>query len=238
MAEENKVSQPTSEDFKTARDRYRNLVQVQEEERRTIARELHDEIGQSLTVLKLLLDRAKRVSPENIESIVIEAETLINGLMEQVRNLSLDLRPGMLDDLGLLPTLLWYFDNYTVKTQIKVNFKHSGLQVSFSPETRIAAFRIVQEALNNVARHAGVTGVDVTAWLTQNTLWISITDKGCGFDTNEILPGTPGGLFGMLERARSLRGELTIDAAPGAGTTITARLPLGDRAAGRKEKNG
>jgi PAS domain S-box-containing protein len=214
----------------------RSLVQIQEEERRTIARELHDEIGQSLTVLKLLLDRTKKLSPDNVESTLSEAESLIDGLMEQVRNLSLDLRPGMLDDLGLLPTLLWHFDTYAAKTQIKVNFKHSGLQMVFPAEVRVAAYRIVQEALTNVARHANVTEVDVTAWLDQNTLWIRIEDKGKGFDTTAILPGTSGGLFGMHERARALEGELTIDSRPGVGTTITAQLPLFDIETGSEEK--
>jgi PAS domain S-box-containing protein len=213
------------------------LVQIQEEERRAIARELHDEIGQSLTVLKLLLDRAKRVPPTNIESTLAEAEALVNGLMEQVRNLSLDLRPGMLDDLGLLPTLLWHFDNYTAKTQIKVNFKHSGLQISFPPEVRVAAYRIIQEALTNVVRHANVSEVDVAVWFDQKMLWIRIEDKGNGFDAAAISPGTSGGLFGMHERARSLEGELTIDSTPGMGTTIIARLPLSDREKGSKENS-
>jgi PAS domain S-box-containing protein len=203
----------------------RRLVQIQEEERRAIARELHDEVGQSLTVLKLLLDRTKRIPPENIESTLAEAEALVNGLMAQVRNLSLDLRPGMLDDLGLLPTLLWHFDNFTAKTQIKVNFKHSGLQIRFPPEVRVAAYRIAQEALTNVVRHANVPEVDVAVWFDQKMLWIRIEDKGNGFDTTAISPGTSGGLFGMHERARSLDGELTVDSALGMGTTIIARLP-------------
>jgi PAS domain S-box-containing protein len=207
----------------------RRLDQIQEEERRAIARELHDEIGQSLTVLKLMLDRTKRISPKNIESTLAEAEALVNGLMVQVRNLSLDLRPGMLDDLGLLPTLLWHFDNYTAKTQIKVNFKHSGLQMRFPPEVRVAAYRVVQEALTNVVRHTSVPEVDVAVWFDQGILWIRIQDKGNGFDTTAISPGTSGGLFGMHERARSLEGELTIDSTPGMGTTIIARLPLSDR---------
>jgi PAS domain S-box-containing protein len=219
-------------DIKRAEDELRilsrNLVQIQEEERRTIARELHDEIGQSLTVLKLLLDRTKRLPPENIESPLAEAEALVNGLMAQVRNLSLDLRPGMLDDLGLLPTLLWHFDNYMAKTQIKVNFKHSGLQIRFPPELRVAAYRIIQEALTNVARHAGVPEVDVAVWFDQKTLWIRVQDKGNGFNITAISPGTSGGLFGMRERAHSLEGELTIDSTPGMGTNIIARLPLSD----------
>jgi len=204
----------------------RSLVHIQEEERRNIARELHDEIGQSLTVLKLLLDRIKRNPAENIASILGEGEALLNGLMSQVRSLSLELRPGMLDDLGLLPTLLWYFDNYTNKTNIKVNFKHSGLQIRFHPEVRVAAYRIIQEALTNVLRHAGVTEVDLAVWLDRGILWIRVQDEGNGFDTTIISPGTSGGLFGMHERARSLGGEVTIDTRTGIGTTIIARLPL------------
>jgi signal transduction histidine kinase len=156
--------------------------------------------------------------------------------MTQVRNLSLDLRPGMLDDLGLLPTLLWYFDNYTAKTQIKVNFKHSGLQIRFPPEVRIAAYRIVQEALTNAARHANVSEVDVTAWFDQKMLWMRIEDKGNGFDMTTVSPSTSGGLFGMYERARSLEGELTVDSKPGMGTIIIAQLPLSDREMNSKEK--
>ena len=215
----------------------RRLVQIQEEERRTIAQELHDEIGQSLTVIKLLLDRTKQVPPENIESTLDEAEVQVNRLMSQVRNLSLDLRPSMLDDLGLLPTLLWYFDNYAAKAQIKVNFKHSGLQMHFQSELRVAAYRIIQEALTNVARYASVPEVDVAVWLDQEMLWIRIQDNGNGFDTTAISPGTSGGLFGMHERASSLEGELTIDSALGKGTTITARFPLTDKGKGSKENS-
>ena len=204
----------------------RRLVRIQEEERRTIARELHDEIGQTLTVLKLMLDRAKHPPTGDAISTLTEAEELVNGLMEQVRKLSLELRPGMLDDIGLLPTLLWYFDNYTAKTNIKVNFKHSGLQVPFSSDVMVAAYRIVQEALTNILRHADVTEINVTAWTDQQMLSIRIEDKGKGFDLKSISPGISGGLLGMYERADSLDGELTIDSTPGQGTTIVTRLPL------------
>jgi signal transduction histidine kinase len=213
----------------------RRLVRIQEEERRNVARELHDEIGQSLTVLILMLDIAKRLSTGDAASTLVEAEELVNGLMEQVRKLSLELRPGMLDDLGLLPTLLWHFDNYTTKTRIKVNFKHSGLQVPFSSEVKIAAYRIVQEALTNILRYAGVREIDVTAWTDQQLLWIRIEDKGKGFDLKSISPGTSGGLFGMYERANSLNGELIVDSSPGQGTTIVTRLPLSDSSTTSKE---
>lgn len=213
----------------------RRLVRIQEEERRNISRELHDEIGQSLTVLILMLDIAKHLSTGDAASTLAEAEELVNGLMEQVRQLSLELRPGMLDDLGLLPTLLWHFDNFTTKTHIKVNFKHSGLQVPFSSEVKIAAYRIVQEAMTNVLRHADVTEIDVTAWTDQEMLWIRIEDKGKGFDLKSISPGISGGLFGMYERAGSLGGDLTVDSIRGQGTTIVTRLPLSDSSTTSKE---
>jgi signal transduction histidine kinase len=149
-----------------------------------------------------------------------------------VRDLSLDLRPGMLDDLGLLPTLLWHFDRYTAKTQVQVNFRHSGLQKRIPQEVSTAAYRIVQEALTNVVRHAKVNEVAVAVWVDQDTLWIRIEDKGIGFDQGALPPGSSIGLYGMRERARSLSGELIIESKQGIGTIIIARLPLpGNRGA-------
>jgi PAS domain S-box-containing protein len=204
----------------------RHLVQIQEEERRSVACELHDQVGQSLTVLGLLLDKAVRSPPENVASRLAEARALVNELMGQVRDLSLDLRPGMLDDLGLLPTLLWYFDRFAAKTQLQVNFKHSGLQEPFAQEVRTAAYRIVQEALTNVVRHARANEVAVAARVDQDVLRIRVEDKGAGFQQSALSPGVSGGLCGMRERARSLGGQLTIESKLGSGTTVTAQLPL------------
>jgi len=202
------------------------IVRSQEEERRTIASELHDEIGQSLTVLKLLLGRAMRSPSEGADSILGEAQELINELMRQVRDLSLNLRPAMLDNLGLLQTLLWHFDQYTAKTQVLVNFKHTELQRRFPPEMRTAAYRIVQEALTNVVRHAKVNEVSVRAWVDQEVLWLRIEDKGIGFDPNTLPLGISSGLYGMRERAISLGGRLTIESTPEVGTMVTAELPI------------
>jgi PAS domain S-box-containing protein len=208
------------------------LVQIQEEDRRAIARELHDQVGQSLTVLSLLLDKAVRLPPGDVASNLSEAQALVSELMGQVRDLSLDLRPGMLDDLGLLPTLLWHFDRYTAKTQVQVNFRHSGLQKRIPQEVSTAAYRIVQEALTNVVRHAKVSEVAVAVWVDQDTLWIRIEDKGIGFDQGALPPGSSIGLYGMRERARSLSGGLIIESKQGIGTIITARLLLsGNRGA-------
>ena len=132
----------------------------------------------------------------------------------------------MLDNLGLLQTLLWHFDQYTAKTQVLVNFKHTGVQRRFPPDVRITAYRIVQEALTNVVRHAKVNEVNVSAWIDQEVLWLRIEDKGTGFDPNILPLGISSGLYGMRERAFSLGGKLTIESIPAVGTIVTAELPI------------
>ncbi|MFO7772681.1 MAG: PAS domain S-box protein, partial [Dehalococcoidia bacterium] len=133
----------------------RRLLEVQEEERRNIALELHDEIGQSLNALKLLLDRLTRSVDGQLQSGLNESSGLTGEILERVRQFSLELRPKMLDDLGLLSTLVWYVHRYTDRTGIKVDFKHSGLNREFDRELSSNVYRIVQEALTNIARHAG-----------------------------------------------------------------------------------
>lgn len=206
------------------------LVAIQEEERRNLARELHDEIGQILTGLKLILEMSLRLPPEESQANVQEAQKLVGELMSKVRQISLDLRPGMLDDLGLLPALLWYFERYTTQTKVQVNFTHSGLEGQrFASEIETAAYRIVQEALTNVARHAQVKEVSITAWADPNILSVEIEDRGAGFNPQSALEANnSSGVAGMGERARLLGGGLTIESEIGKGTLITAHLPLWD----------
>jgi signal transduction histidine kinase len=198
-------------------------VLLEEAERRHIARELHDEIGQSLTALKI------RLAMAGDGAGLPEARALVDDLMSRVSNLSLDLRPAMLDDLGLLPALLWLFERYTAQTQIEVAFEHEGLDGRFSPESETAAFRIVQEALTNVARHSGEKRVTVRVWRTAGTptLGVQVQDRGRGFDADRaIAAGRSSGLTGMRERALALGGRLTVEAAPGSGARLSAELPL------------
>jgi PAS domain S-box-containing protein len=206
----------------------RQLLEVQEAERRHIARELHDEVGQALTGLKLLLDMSTRLPPDEATAGLREAQAMVNELMALVRDLSLDLRPAMLDDLGLLPTLLWHLDRYTAQTDVHVTFKHTRLEGRrFTPGVETAAYRIVQEALTNVARHAGVSQVGVRLWSDQDTLGVQIEDQGTGFDPEAALTAeATTGLAGMRERAVLLGGQLTVESAPGVGTCVTAELPL------------
>jgi signal transduction histidine kinase len=203
----------------------RRLVSLQEDERRKIARELHDEIGQNLTALKMLLDKASPAAVEGSASELREARETLRELMNRVRNLSLELRPAMLDDLGLLPTLQWHFKRYTSQTRVKVDFRHAGLRVDLSPEVTSTAYRIVQEALTNVARHAKVPEVMVSIRTEGDALLLEVEDHGAGFDRAKV-PSTCVGLSGMRERVLSLGGNLLVKSAPGEGTCLRAELPL------------
>jgi PAS domain S-box-containing protein len=203
----------------------RRLVEVQEEERRHIARELHDEIGQVLTGLKLNLEMDARTAGRT-PAAMAEARSLVNDLIGRVRDLSLDLRPAMLDDLGLLPALLWHFERYRSQTGVQVRFEHRGLGHRCSPEVETAAYRIVQEALTNAARHAGVGDVTVRVWTDGETLRVQVEDRGRGFGPGQLTSGDSSGLTGMRERAVLMGGQLTIESAPGAGTRVTATIPL------------
>jgi signal transduction histidine kinase len=166
-----------------------------------------------------------KTSPGDPGLLLDEANTIVSDLMTRVRNLSLDLRPAMLDDLGLLPALLWHFERYSSQTRVKVNFEHTGLDRQFQSEISTAIYRIVQEALNNVSKYASVEDVTVRAWSTTALLCAQVEDEGKGFVPGEVTPSSSG-LIGMQERAHLLGGKLTIETTPGAGTRVTAELPL------------
>ncbi len=218
-----------AEEARTEQQRARavsaHFVEVQEQERRKIARELHDEVGQSLTCLNFLL-QSVRECPGERHGVAQEARSLVAELMQKVRDLSLELRPSMLDDLGLLPTLFWMFERFTKQTQVNVRFEHRGLDERFHAEMETAAYRIVQEALTNVARHSGVGVVDVHAVCDGAVLGLQIEDAGQGFDPNGCRASRASGLAGMRERVALLGGEMLIDSVPARGTHITVRLPL------------
>lgn len=200
----------------------RRLVTLQEEERRTIARELHDEVGQLLTSLNFLVEARERggraVAREQVRDMTSQ-------LLDRIRDLSLNLRPPMLDDLGLVPTLLWHVERYRAQTGIDVRFRHRGVHERLPVGAEITAFRIVQEALTNIARHAGVTEASVDFWMEDGGLWLRVEDGGRGFDPSALM-GASSGLTGMRERALLLGGALTVDSSPGCGTRVIAGLPL------------
>lgn len=205
----------------------RRLFEVQEAERRHLARELHDEVGQLLTGLRLLLKPHETGAVETQNARLNQARGIVDTLLERVRGLSFDLRPASLDQLGLIPTLVGLFERFTEQTGVLVSFKHQGFEGRAAPEVETTAFRILQEGLTNVARHAGVAGASVRLWTTEDTLNIQIEDRGRGFDPEAAMSSTrSSGLSGMHERVMLLYGNLTIDSQPGKGTQITAELPM------------
>ena len=207
----------------------RRLLEVQEEERRHLARELHDEVGQLLTGLRLLLkphgDWTSAAGSAKFE----QAQAIVDQLLDKVRNLSFDLRPAALDQLGTVPALLELFESYMKQTGVQVDFKHQNVDGRFAPEVETTAYRIVQEALTNVARHAGVDRATVRVWATPDLLSVQIEDRGRGFDAEAVLAASrSNGLTGMRERVKLLDGQLTIDSRPGGPTQITAEIPYGN----------
>lgn len=220
------------EQVRTGRNRLQRLshqlLEIQETERRQLARELHDEIGQTLTSLKTLLElMPKDGLHQKHNQQFNQASSLVQQLLDQVREMALDLRPGLLDDLGLLPALHWQIERYTSQTGIEVDFTHSGIDRRFSSEIETAAYRIVQEGLTNAARYAGVDNLAVRLWSDGETILVQVVDMGVGFDPQLVLSScATNGLPGMQERALLLGGNLVIESQLGKGTRLTAELPL------------
>jgi signal transduction histidine kinase len=194
-----------------------------------VAAELHDEVGQSLTGLSLLLDNRDGLAPELFAQRVAMARQVSTRLMHTVRQMSLDLRPAMLDDYGLLRALSALFERYEQQTDVLVRFTHSGLEARLPAALEVASYRIIQEALTNVARHARVREASVAVQATAHDLTLQISDRGSGF-----LPHVAGrvstGLAGMKERARALGGIVHVESSPDAGTVVTAVIPITQKA--------
>ncbi len=206
------------------------IASTREREQRRIARELHDEMGQELTALKLLLEELGEAAPPANKGRLREALAVANRLQSRVRTISADLRPPMLEDLGLLAALTWLCERQRLGAGLEVDFRHSGLERRLRPEHETALYRIIQESLTNIVKHAGVAKALVLVRVANGRAEVKVEDAGSGFDTEACLGfgATVGGvgLLGMRERARSLGGRLTVESTPGAGTAITLELPL------------
>jgi PAS domain S-box-containing protein len=221
------------EQVRAGRERQRkltkSLVDIQETERRRIARELHDHLGQSLTGLQFMLETSKNQALGAQRTDLEQIQESVSEIIRDVREMSLNLRPSMLDDMGLVPTLLWHIDRYTSQTGIHVNFQYDEFPRRVPLEIETAAYRIVQEALTNTARHAQVKEVFVGLVMQEDTLWVEVLDNGRGFDTSADLDRPSTGLSGMRERAALLGGYLLVESFLNQGTQIVAALPLTDQ---------
>jgi signal transduction histidine kinase len=207
------------------------LIESQEAERRHLARELHDEIGQALTAVTLNLD-ALRKSERRDEAgrCIEETSRLIKHLIEQVRDLSLDLRPSILDDLGLAAALRWYVARNAERSGVAIEFRAPSLEERLPPEIETACFRIAQEAVTNIVRHAHASRASVEIERTARELELKVSDDGAGFDVeqarDQARAGKSFGLVGMEERAALLGGSLEVESRRGRGTELRFRLPL------------
>ena len=211
----------------------RQLIEAQEDERRRIARELHDQIGQVLTVVKMNLHTAQRVCDETeVASYIRDNIEAVDEALRLVRDLSVDLRPPLLDDFGLVTALRWYVDRYAKRTGIDadVSIGLKDANERFSRELETACFRIAQEALTNVVRHARAKRVCVRLAKENNLLTLLISDDGMGFDPHGLRKRASRsvtlGLLGMQERAHAAGGSLEIHSQISTGTEIRLEVPL------------
>jgi len=196
----------------------RRLLDASEEERRRIARELHDEISQLLTVIQLSLDDM------GVDTAEMEkAKNLLGRTQKEVRRIIYDLRPSLLDDLGLSAAVKWYATNYLMPHGLEVRLEvEDGL--TLPPEIQIATFRIYQEIITNILRHSRAENVSIELYATDDHLVLAVEDDGIGFAPEERFEGA--GIVGMRERAGLVNGSITFDSAPGTGTQVLLKIPL------------
>ena len=203
---------------------------MQEEERRHLARELHDEIGQTLTAAKINLKIIAPDVPAKISGRLEDSIQLLDRLLRQVRQLSLDLRPPLLDELGLVPTLRWLVDQQAQRAQLRATFTSNMNGLEIDPAVQTTCFRVVQEAITNIIRHSGAKNVAVELRREAERLELSVRDDGAGFDPAVIQQRAARhstlGLVSMKERALLVRGGLEVHSALGQGTEIRAWFPL------------
>jgi two-component system sensor histidine kinase UhpB len=203
----------------------RLVLRAQEEERRRLARDLHDEVNQALTAILLRLEALSQAAPPELSSELSELKRLVNQAMSELLQLARQLRPTALDDHGLLPAMASQVRRFEAQTGIKAELNASGADTQLPPDEEIAVYRIAQEALANVARHADAREVSVGFRAGDDGVELTVRDDGRGFSTLEPRDGGGLGLGGMAERARLVGGELTIESRPGGGTKLCLRVP-------------
>lgn len=215
----------------------RKLICAQEDERKRISRELHDEMGQALTGMRINLAEIEKKLPEGVDAKtkerLLDTISLVGLTSERMRELAFELRPTMLDDLGLIPTLRWYLDTYAKRLGIDVDFKVVDIEEPLAPEMETVLYRVAQEALTNIARHAKANTVRLYLRCEDSAIVMSIEDDGIGFNSEEILkredPDPGIGLVGIRERAVALGGRFDVKSRPGKGTHLYFEVPKHSR---------
>ena len=205
------------------RELSQRLVSTQEEERRNLSRELHDHVAQVLTGLRMELGRVERISAV-VSPAIVECKKLVDDMFRTVRDLSLGLRPSMLDDFGLEAALEWHVRDFMRRYAIDVDLKMDGDLDTLPDKHRTCVYRVIQEAMTNCVRHAGAAHIRITVAADKGQLRVSVSDDGVGFNPADRHRGL--GLRGIDERVRELDGTLTISRNTRGGTMLFVRLPL------------
>jgi two-component system sensor histidine kinase UhpB len=203
----------------------RLVLRAQEEERRRLARDLHDEVNQALTAILLRLEALSQAAPPELAEELTELKRLVNQAMNELLQLARQLRPTALDDHGLLPAMVSQVRRFAAQTGIKADLNATGENMPLQPDEELAVYRIAQEALANIARHADASLVEVDLRSGDGGVELKVRDDGRGFSPDHAGHKGGLGLGGMAERARLVGGELTIDSRPGSGTELCLRVP-------------
>jgi signal transduction histidine kinase len=217
------------ESYESIRTLTGHLQNVREEERLHIAREIHDELGQLLTVLKMDVSWLnKKIDPDNnfAKGKLSEILSLIDTTVKTVRRIASELRPSLLDDLGLLAAMEWHLEEFERRSGILAELHLPESELPLPDALKIGLFRIFQESLTNVARHSGAKKVNVSLKQEDKQLILTITDNGNGFEENPEAAKKTLGLLGMKERTMMMGGIYGIEGVKGEGTTVTVIVPL------------
>jgi signal transduction histidine kinase len=229
MAELKRAQQALAE-LRESRERVqsraRNLHAVQEEERARLARALHDGIAQTLTTLAFAFEAGVGETPEFGTTKIDKMRGWLEQGIRQARELANELRPAVLDRLGLLSAVLWLIERFEAEEKLRIHFRHDGLAVRFAPAVETVAYRLVEEALTNVVRHAKVNEVALRIWVQDGVLNVQVEDEGIGFEQEAAAALTRhAGLSSIREQVDVLGGTLNIGAGPGEGVSLLAQLP-------------
>ncbi len=230
ISEKIKAEESLKYSYEEIRQLASHLQDIREEERAGIAREIHDELGQQLTVLKMDMSwMSKRLSAEpsgEINKKINSTLELLDVTIKTVRRIATDLRPSMLDDLGLIATVEWQCEEFGRRTGITTRFIEDMTEFDFPPQMAIGLFRICQESLTNIARHSSAKNAFITMQQMSGELLLTISDDGQGFDAHKIGHKKTLGLLGMRERTQMMGGKYEIVSEKGKGTTLSIRIPF------------
>jgi len=206
------------------------LIHAQEEERKRVARELHDQVGQSLTALIMRLGSTEEMIPpetDQVKSQLSEICTLATEILEEIRRLMMDLRPALLDDLGLIPAVRSYAETQLGRSQVRAQVEVAGVKRKLPPFVDTALFRVVQEAVTNIVKHAEAQKATIQLRFNASSILATIEDDGKGFNRAEVgRNGTTLGLLGMEERVNLLGGTWQIESQQGRGTRVAVEIPI------------